>query len=102
MYDRASPTKIVEYLALGVPVVANDQPDQEKVINDSGAGICCDMDLSHVATAVETILMNAELSDRMRAAGPRYIATERSYDRIAGLVAETYWQYTVKSDGGSR
>src|SRR5690606_27703235 len=38
LYDVASPTKAVEYMALGLPVVANDLPDQAFVIGRSGGG----------------------------------------------------------------
>ena len=34
----ASPTKLVEYMAMGRPVVANDHPDQRLVIEASGGG----------------------------------------------------------------
>ena len=37
--DSTSPTKVVEYLALGKPVVVNDHPDQSRVIAESQAGV---------------------------------------------------------------
>ncbi len=36
----ASPTKLVEYMAMGKAVVANDHPEQKRVIEESGAGYC--------------------------------------------------------------
>ena len=38
--NQASPTKLIEYMAMGRPVVANDQPEQALIIADSGAGFC--------------------------------------------------------------
>lgn len=35
-----SPTKLVEYMALGRPVVATEYPEQRQLLDDSGAGIC--------------------------------------------------------------
>ena len=35
-----SPTKLVEYMALGRPVVCNDYPEQARVMRESGAGLC--------------------------------------------------------------
>lgn len=93
LYDCASPTKVVEYLALGIPVVVNDQPDQRKVVEASGAGTCLPMDRVAFASAIEDILSHPETAERMRAAGRQYAATERAYDRIAMTVAEVYRQH---------
>ena len=71
LYDCASPTKVVEYLALGIPVVANDQPDQKKLLEESGAGICIEMDHAAVVSAIKRILSDPQLAASMRAAGPR-------------------------------
>lgn len=90
LLDSASPTKVVEYMALGIPVVANDQPDQQKVLEESGAGICTAMDHDVFVTALQRILSNADLATQMRAAGPRYVAAERGYERIAAEVASVY------------
>ncbi|MTV41907.1 glycosyltransferase, partial [Duganella radicis] len=38
MYDYSSPTKLLEYLALGIPSVGNDSPDQLHVLGRSEAG----------------------------------------------------------------
>jgi glycosyltransferase involved in cell wall biosynthesis len=95
LYDCASPTKIVEYLALGIPVVANDQPDQKKVLEESGAGICLEMDRAAFVSAIGHILSNPEVAGHMRAAGPRYVAAERGYDRIAAHVANAYRRHAV-------
>jgi glycosyltransferase involved in cell wall biosynthesis len=90
LYDCASPTKVVEYLALGIPVVANDQPDQKKVLEESRAGICCEMDHQAIGSAIEHILSHPDLAEHMRAAGPPYVAAQRGYDRIATEVAQVY------------
>lgn len=95
LYDCASPTKVVEYLALGIPVVANDQPDQKKVLEESGAGICIDMDRAAFVCALEHILSNPNLAERMRAAGPRYVTAERGYERIASQVANVYRRFVA-------
>jgi glycosyltransferase involved in cell wall biosynthesis len=96
LYDCASPTKVVEYLALGIPVVATDQPDQKKILEESGAGICVEMDRAAFLLAIEQILSTPSMGDRMRAAGPPYVAANRGYDRIAARVAETYRRYAAE------
>jgi glycosyltransferase involved in cell wall biosynthesis len=95
LYDCASPTKVVEYLALGIPVVANDQPEQKRVIEESGAGFCCDFDHASVVSAIRQVLTHPEIADRMHASGPRYITAERGYDRIAERVSKVYRRYAA-------
>jgi glycosyltransferase involved in cell wall biosynthesis len=93
LYDVASPTKVVEYMALGIPAVATDQPDQKKLIEESGAGVCCQMNHAAFVAALHSILVNPDVADTMRKAGPQYVATERSYDRIAASVATVYYRH---------
>src|SRR6202034_1202523 len=38
--QSTSPTKLVEYLAVGKAVLPNDHPQQRRVIEESGGGIC--------------------------------------------------------------
>lgn len=90
LLDSASPTKVVEYLALGLPVVANDQPDQHQVLTESGAGLSVTMDVDSFAAAILRILQDTDLQNRMRASGPPYVARRRSYALIGRRVAEVY------------
>ena len=39
MLDVASPTKLVEYMALAKPVIANEHPEQTQVLDASGGGL---------------------------------------------------------------
>ena len=100
LLDSASPTKVVEYLALGLPVVANDQPDQHQVLTESGAGLSVPMEVDAFAAAVLRILDDTELQGRMRAAGPPYVAARRSYAVIGQRVAETYARQLLVAAGG--
>lgn len=90
LFDCASPTKVVEYLALGIPVVANDQPDQHRVLTESGAGISVAMDAREVSDAILRILRDSSLAEAMNRAGPPYVATHRNYALIGDSVAHVY------------
>lgn len=90
LFDCSSPTKVVEYLALGLPVVANDIPDQHKVLTESGAGICVETDVNEFARAIIRILDDPVLSAGMRRAGPEYVARHRSYSVLGARVALVY------------
>jgi len=90
LLDMGSPTKAVEYMALGLPVVANDNPDQAMVIEESGAGICVPLHGKAFAEAVVGLLKTPETMRRMGVKGRQYVASNRGYDSIARAVASVY------------
>jgi glycosyltransferase involved in cell wall biosynthesis len=90
LFDVSSPTKLVEYLALGIPSVANDIPDQQLVIAQSGAGLCAPMEVVPFCAAILELLGNRALTAEFAERGPAYVRTHRTYDILARNVAETY------------
>lgn len=93
LLDSASPTKVPEYLALGVPVVCNDNPDQEALINASGGGICAPYTAEAFAEAVATLLSEPSSSRTLRVELARqYIGKTRDYSVIGKSVAQAYTQ----------
>lgn len=93
LLDSASPTKVPEYLALGVPVVCNDNPDQKALIEASGCGLCVPYTAQAFAGAVISILTNQEAQatdDAMAAKAREFIASRRSYARISTALSSVY------------
>jgi glycosyltransferase involved in cell wall biosynthesis len=88
--DSCSPTKVVEYMALGVPTVGNEQPDQARMIEESGAGLCVPYSVAAFADAIIKLLEDPAEAARMAARGPGYVAAHRSYSAIAAELAVTY------------
>lgn len=97
LYDVSSPTKALEYLALGVPCVGNDIPDQRYVLEHSGAGLCVPMTVPAFVSAVETLLADRDYARSMGARGPAFIARERSYNMLAVQVSEVYHRLLQKN-----
>ncbi len=87
-----SPTKLIEYMALGKPVVANDHPEQADVLRESGAGLVCGWDEREFAAAIVELLMDPERCARMGAAGRRYVAEHRTHWAMVELVSSRYRQ----------
>lgn len=85
-----SPTKLVEYLANGKAVVANDHPEQADVIRASGGGLCTGWEAAAFARSTLTLLRDARLRDSMGAAGRAWVVTHRLYSHIASMVLATY------------
>ncbi|MEH6437246.1 glycosyltransferase [Massilia sp. DD77] len=90
LYDVSSPTKLVEYLALGIPSVANDIPDQALVVAQSGAGLCVPMEAAAFAGATRRLLEDRALAAEFALRGPAYVRGHRTYAILGRIVAETY------------
>lgn len=90
LLDVSSPTKLLEYLALGLPAVANDSPDQQHVLDTSGAGWLTTSGAAAMAEAVLDVLRDRAAARARAAAGPAYIVSERSYKVLAEHVAHQY------------
>jgi glycosyltransferase involved in cell wall biosynthesis len=91
--DVGSPTKLVEYLALAMPVVANDHPEQRLMLRECRAGVCVPWGARHFARAVRWLLARTpEELAAMGARGRKYVEQHRTYARIADDVERTLIQ----------
>jgi glycosyltransferase involved in cell wall biosynthesis len=92
LLDVSSPTKLVEYMALGVPIVGNDSPEQLRTLKESGAGLCVPYTAEEFSSAVCTLL-EMDSSKRMRtiAGGRRYVEANRDYRLIGARLADQYY-----------
>jgi glycosyltransferase involved in cell wall biosynthesis len=88
--NSTSPTKLVEYLAMGKAVVANDHPEQRLVLEASGGGYCVPWDEDAFAAAVTKLLADPEAAARMGQRGRQYVLEHRSYAKIAALVETVF------------
>jgi glycosyltransferase involved in cell wall biosynthesis len=85
-----SPTKLVEYMALGRPVVANDHPEQSLVLKQSGAGLVTPWVEQSFAEAVIHLLLHEEEARAMGRAGRAFVEQYRTHTRMADLVESRY------------
>ena len=88
-----SPTKLIEYMALGKAVVANDHPEQADVLRESGAGLICGWNEQEFAAATLELLLDPERRALMGAAGRRYVAEHRTHWAMVELVLGRYRQH---------
>ena len=90
-YLVSSPTKVVESLGLGIPVVANEEiPDQLSIISESGGGSCVPYTPAAFAAAILSYLRAPDAARMTGQRGREYILRTRSYDNLAGLVETRY------------
>ena len=102
IFDVSSPTKLLEYLALATPCVANDSPDQAWVLAQSGAGLLCATTSQAIAGGLIEILEAPAVARRRALAGPAFIRRERSYSVIGARVAEQYRRIAARRFGQCR
>jgi glycosyltransferase involved in cell wall biosynthesis len=88
--NSTSPTKLIEYMALGLPVVANDHPEQQLVLSESRAGLCVPYDENAFANAIVKIIRAPDEALEMGRRGREYAAKYRDYTHIATLVDDVY------------
>lgn len=88
--NSTSPTKLIEYMAMGKATVANDHPEQQLVIEESGAGICVAWDEEEFAEAVCRIVADPDMAAEMGRKGRRYVEKYRTNARLADVVEERY------------
>jgi glycosyltransferase involved in cell wall biosynthesis len=87
-----SPTKLIEYMALQRPVVANEHPEQSVIIAESGAGICVPWSAEQFAQAIVTLFADPEEAEAMGRKGREYVRARRIYSQIAEDVAKEYFR----------
>ncbi len=103
LLDSASPTKVPEYLALGLPVVCNDNPDQQALITECGCGVCTPYDSESFAAAVlELLRMSPADRDDRVARGRAMVAARRSYEVLAAQLAGVYRTLSDPAEGARR
>ena len=97
--NPASPTKLVEYMALGKAVVANDHPDQRMVLEQSGAGICVPWDEAAFASAIVKLMTSPQLASAMGERGRNWVARNRAYPIIADRVERAFLKVSAAASG---
>jgi glycosyltransferase involved in cell wall biosynthesis len=90
LFDIASPTKMLEYLALALPAVGNDTPDQVHVLSRSDAGWLTESTAAGMAAGVMAIFADPAAARARAARGPAFIEQQRSYRVLAAALAGCY------------
>lgn len=88
VFRISSPTKTVELMALGVPVVVSNNPDGQRLLADGGAGLAAPYEPRAFADAVHEILIAPERAAEMGARGRDFILRERDYAKLSAELAE--------------
>ncbi len=94
--NSTSPTKLIEYMALQKPVIANDHPEQRLVLEESQGGICVPYEEQAFADAIVYLLDHPDIAENMGRMGREYIVKNRTYSTIADQVEQKYFEILEK------
>lgn len=84
-YRHSQPTKVIEYMAHGVPVVTTPLPLAQELVTSVGAGTVVPFaDAAAVADAVRTLADDGLTRLRMGTLGHRHAATHLDWARCSG------------------
>jgi len=98
-YKLSSPIKILEYMAMAKPVVANEKiPDHEGIIEESGGGILVTFYDVSFANGIMELLDNPEMAKEMGQRGREWVVNNRSYEILARRLEERYLKLLAKEE----
>ena len=92
-----SPTKTVEYLNSGIPVLATGIPDQVKIVKKSNSGFFCEFSVEDIARKMIDF-HGCRNRKSMGARGQYFVRQTRTYRQIADIVASCYQGVLKSSD----
>jgi len=88
--NSTSPTKLIEYMAMARPVVANEHPEQSPVLRESGGGLDVPWEEGAFAAAIGGLLDDPAMCREMGLKGRDWVERNRSAEVLANLVEERY------------
>jgi len=90
-FVHSFPTKMFEYMALGLPVVVSDFPLYRQVVESSGCGLCVDPDDPQAIAAVLAYLINnPQEAQAMGQRGKRAVIERYRWDEEAKKLLSLY------------
>jgi glycosyltransferase involved in cell wall biosynthesis len=87
----ALPTKMFEYMASGIPVIASDFPLWREIIEGNQCGLCVDpRDPAAIAAAIDYLLANPALARSMGARGRKAVLEKYNWSIQATRLTDFY------------
>ena len=89
-YRHSVPTKVLEYMAYGVPVVATPLPEVRRIVERYGVGFLVPFDDPSAVVDAVAELEDDEVRARCAANGRHLVATEFDWRFDAAVMREAY------------
>ena len=85
------PTKLFEYMAAGLPVIASNFPLWKEIVEEHGCGLCVDpANPKQIAKAIEYLMARPELRKEMGENGRRAVVEKYNWANEAEKLLELY------------
>lgn len=92
-YLESLPTKIFEYMALGLPVIASNFPLYKSIVEEEECGICVNPENEHeVAEAIQWLIRNPQKAREMGERGREAVLEKYSWQNEEKKLYEFYEQ----------
>lgn len=90
-YMKKELTKLYEYMAVGLPIIASGFPVWKRLIEGNGIGVCVDAeDPDSIKTALESLVRHPEKGRRMSARGRELAMDVYNWEREGRRFVEFY------------
>lgn len=94
-YRVSSPCKVFEYMAMGRPVIANEElPEHRRVLSASGCGVLTEYSVQSIAGAMERMITihdnQKNLFINMGAGGRSWVMANRTFEIITREIEKAY------------
>ncbi|MBI4267440.1 MAG: glycosyltransferase family 4 protein [Chloroflexi bacterium] len=99
-YKVSSPIKMLEYMAMAKPVIANEEIlEQREIIEQSCGGILVSFNIEAFASAMVEMLNDRERAKEMGRKGYEWVTKNRSFEILARRLERKYLQLIMPGCG---
>lgn len=90
-YLKTEPTKMLEYMAAGIPVICSNFPYWKRIVEENRCGLCVDpLNVIEISEAIKFLLANPTEAKRMGENGKRVVMDKYSWENEATQLRNLY------------
>jgi glycosyltransferase involved in cell wall biosynthesis len=91
------PTKLFEYMAVGLPIITSNFPLYKKVVEENDCGICVNpISVIEISEAIESISKNVSKSEQMAKNGKKTVLEQYNWETQKPILTAVYKQLLKK------
>ncbi len=96
-YLESIPTKLFEYMAVGLPVIVSDFPVWKEIVERNKCGICVDpLNPRKLAEAVKSLTEHPEQMEKMSINGKKAVLDKYNWEKESDCLLSIYCNYSPR------